>query len=137
MIPKILIGEDEPHLEEILKYVAGKIGLEFYTANNGEDVLSQARKYQPDIMLLDIYMPKVNGIEVCKQLKDDPLTNHIYIVVITASAKVEDEEDAWKAGADEFMKKPFSPKTLLERLNSIICEEKQKRLDTFLKKQAN
>jgi len=128
----LLIGEDEPHLEEILKYVAQKTGLEYYTKSNGHDVLDKARSLQPDIMLLDIYMPKMNGIEVCKALKTDTATNQIYIVMITASSKREDEQDAMKAGANEFIRKPFSPKSLLERLNKIICEDKAKWLESFI-----
>ena len=137
MTPSLLIGEDEPHLEAILRYVVGKIGMDFHTANNGQDVLDNARELRPDILLLDIYMPKINGIDVCRELKQDPDTRDIYIVMITASVKPEDEKDAWDAGADEFMKKPFSPKHLHDRISAIICEQKQKRLESFLGSMAN
>ena len=136
MSRKLLIGEDEPHLEEILKYVAKKLELDYHTASDGKAVLKLARDIKPDIMLLDIYMPELNGIEVCEMLKNDSETSSIYIIMITASSKQEDEDDAWKAGADEFMKKPFSPKALSEKLKTIICEQSKNKLDNFIESQA-
>lgn len=132
MTHKLLIGEDEPHLEEILKYVANKLGLEYFTASDGKSVLNVAREIKPTIMLLDIYMPEINGIEVCELLKNDPETSGIYIIMITASSKKEDEDDAWKAGADEFMKKPFSPKALCEKLSIIMNDQENKKLGDFI-----
>lgn len=119
----LLIGEDEPSLQEVLAYVAGKLGIKYYTECDGDRVFEQALKIKPDMMLLDIYMPSKNGIEVCKLLKNSPETKDIYIVMMTASEKVCDKEDALTAGADEFMTKPFSPKVLLGRLSNILDEK--------------
>jgi CheY-like chemotaxis protein len=122
MNPTLLIGEDEPHLEEILSYVARKLGLEHSIARDGQEVLEKAREMVPDLLLLDLYMPKMNGIDVCRTLKNDPKTSHIYIIMITASAKKEDEDDARSAGTNEFITKPFSPTQLQKRLSEIIIE---------------
>ena len=134
MIPTLLIGEDEPHLEEILTYVAKKLGLKFHVARDGEEVLERARELVPDLMLLDLYMPKMNGIDVCRALKNDPDTRGIYIIMITASAKKEDEDNAYLAGTNEFMIKPFSPTQLQKRLSQIISDEIQNKLEKSLEK---
>jgi len=120
--PTLLIGEDEPHLEEILSYVAKKLGLKYSIARDGQEVLEKARELVPDLLLLDLYMPKMNGIEVCRALKNDPATSKIYIIMITASAKKVDEDDARIAGTNEFITKPFSPTQLQKRLSEIISE---------------
>jgi len=132
MIPTLLIGEDEPHLEEILTYVAKKLGLNFHVARDGEEVLERARELVPDLMLLDLYMPKMNGIDVCRALKNDPDTRDIYIIMITASAKKEDEDNAHLAGTNEFMIKPFSPTQLQKRLSQIISDEIQNKMEKSL-----
>ncbi len=124
MTPTLLIGEDEPHLEEILCYVAKKLGLKYSVARDGEAVLEKARELVPDLLLLDLYMPKMNGIDVCRALKSDPETSNIYIIMVTASAKKVDEDDARLAGTNEFITKPFSPTQLQKRLNEIISEIK-------------
>lgn len=124
MKTKLLIGEDEPSLVEILQYVVKKLDLEYEVHVNGVDVLDKAREWLPDILLLDVYMPKMTGIDVCTALKSDPATKDIFIIIITASIKDEDERNAWAAGADEFMTKPFSPGELLKRLTHILDERK-------------
>lgn len=117
---KILICDDEPLILESVEYVVQKLGYECLKAVNGEEALCLARSEQPDIMVLDVRMPKLNGFEVCQQLKGDKVTQGIYIIMLTAFGQKQDEQAAEAAGADEFMAKPFSPRWLGIRLNAAL-----------------
>ena len=117
---KILICDDEPLILESVEYVVQKLGYECLKAVNGEEALCRARSERPDVMVLDVRMPKLNGFEVCQQLKGDKATRDIYIIMLTAFGQKQDEQAAEAAGADEFMAKPFSPRWLGIRLNAAL-----------------
>lgn len=124
-VKKILVCDDEPHILESVTYVVRKLGFECLTALNGEDGLHLAKTERPDLLILDVRMPKLNGFEVCAQLKGDEATRGIYIIMLTAFGQKQDEQSAEAAGADEFMAKPFSPRWLKTRLGQVLGAEER------------
>ena len=117
---KVLICDDEPHILESVGYVVRKLGHKCLTATNGEEALRRAREDQPDLLVLDVRMPKLDGYSVCEQLKSDVATRGIYIIMLTAFGQKQDERIAGSVGADEFMTKPFSPRCLKARLGELL-----------------
>ncbi len=120
---KILICDDEPHILESVAYVARKAGYAVLTAENGEDAIRLAREERPDLMLLDLNMPNKSGYEVCEEIKGDPATRDIHIIVLTAKGQDSDRAKGIATGADEFITKPFSPRKLALRLTEILGTE--------------
>ncbi len=104
---KILIVDDEPHICRLLQFNLERYGFEVLVGHNGKEGVKIARKEKPDVILLDIMMPKMNGIEACAILKTDLKTKHIPIFMLTALSRVGDMEDAFEAGADGYIAKPF------------------------------
>lgn len=119
MTAKILVVDDVPSNVKLLK---AKLTAEYYTvitASDGEEAMDLVAKQQPDIILLDVMMPKMNGFEVCKQLKSDPLTTHIPIVMVTALHDTQDRVQGINAGADDFLTKPINETALSARIKSL------------------
>jgi two-component system alkaline phosphatase synthesis response regulator PhoP len=117
---KVLICDDETAPLEAMVYVVRKAGYEVVTAQNGEDAVRLAREERPSLMLLDIDMPRKDGYQVCEEIKGDPATRGIHVLVLTAYAQDFQKEKARAAGADEIMNKPFSPRKLRERIVEIL-----------------
>jgi two-component system alkaline phosphatase synthesis response regulator PhoP len=117
---KVLIGDDEPYILEGVSLIVEKEHFTALTARDGVQVVKVARAEMPDLLLLDIMMPEKDGYEVCKELKSDPATRGIYIIVLTAKGQERDEELAYKCGADDVMKKPFDTKELREKLHRLL-----------------
>ncbi len=120
MAKKVLICDDEPSVQESLSYIVKKEGFDFIIAMDGQTGVETARYEIPDLMFLDVRMPKLSGYEVCGILKNNPDTRNIYIIILTAYGSLDNEKLARKAGADGFMVKPFSPRTLKARLHEIL-----------------
>lgn len=123
MPKKVLVCDDEPYIVESVSFVVRKAGFEVVVAEDGAESLDQARSEKPDLIFLDIMMPELSGYEVCKQLKDDPATRDMYIVMLTARGQEEDEKKALEMGADEFMTKPFSPRKLRAKVQEVLGDE--------------
>jgi DNA-binding response OmpR family regulator len=120
-LPKrVLVCDDEPYIVESVSYVVRKAGYEISSAEDGEASLAAARDGKPDLIFLDIMMPKLSGYEVCRRLKQDPATRGIYIIMLTARGQQEDEQKALELGADEFMTKPFSPRKMRDKLKELL-----------------
>ena len=117
---KVLICDDESYILEAVQYVVRRSGFEPLLAQNGEEALTITRKEKPDMIILDIIMPKINGFDVCRQLKSDPVTRKIYIAMLTARGYESDSLTSQQCGADEFITKPFSPQKLQQRLYEIL-----------------
>ena len=117
---KVLICDDEPYIIESVSYVVRKAGFEVLTAEDGDESLTKAKSEHPDLIFLDIMMPKLSGYEVCRRLKQDPATRGIHIIMLTARGQQEDEQKALELGADEFMTKPFSPRKMRVKLEEIL-----------------
>lgn len=119
-IKTILACDDEPHLLELMDYIIGKAGFKAITTDNGIDAIQAAHDNMPDLILLDVNMPGMTGIEVCKQLKTDDKTKNIRILVLTANVQASHKEEIFEAGADYFFPKPFSPRELKEKLHELL-----------------
>lgn len=121
-INKILIVDDEKPIHSYLQRKLSKLGYSIYIAEDGEEALTQVFSNLPDIILLDIKMPKLNGIEVCKRLKSDDRTKHIPILMLSAKAQSEEIEEGMEAGADKYLCKPISFPDILKEIQ--IYEER-------------
>lgn len=118
--PRILIVEDERGLVQSLKWYFDKEGYETLVAFDGEDGLRKARDLLPDIVLLDVMLPGMNGLEVCRELRAGDRTKGIPIIMITARAEETDEIVGLSLGADDYVTKPFSNKVLLQRIKTLL-----------------
>ncbi|MBP7511203.1 MAG: response regulator transcription factor [Bacteroidia bacterium] len=119
-IGKILVVDDEADILEFISYNLKKEGYEVYTALNGKEALPIAKKIKPDLILLDVMMPVMDGIETCKRIKADSDFNKTYVVFLTARAEEYSEIEGFNAGADDYIAKPIKPKVLVSRLNAIL-----------------
>jgi two-component system, OmpR family, alkaline phosphatase synthesis response regulator PhoP len=125
----ILIIEDEKDIAEILEYNLRKEGYQTITAANGEEGLEKIRKNSPDIIILDLMLPGIDGFDVCRQLKTDKKTNTIPILMLTAKSEDTDIVTGLELGADDYVTKPFSPKVIIARIRAIIRRLKTKTTD--------
>jgi two-component system, OmpR family, alkaline phosphatase synthesis response regulator PhoP len=119
---KILVVDDEPAIVRPLAFVLKKSGYEVLTASNGEEGLRVAKTEKPDLIFLDVMMPKKNGYEVCQELKSDPALREIYVIILTARGVEPGEADKKKIQANEYMSKPFSPIRIVEHVKSVLHE---------------
>jgi DNA-binding response OmpR family regulator len=117
---KVLVVDDEEYIQHILNFSLGAEGYEVITAADGEEAVNIARSEKPDIIVLDIMMPKMDGYEACKQLKADPRTQNIPVILLTAKGREVDRKLGAEAGADDYVVKPFSPGRLIERVEGFI-----------------
>ncbi|MEX2175916.1 MAG: response regulator [Pirellulaceae bacterium] len=116
---KILVIEDDRSLAEVLTYNLKQAGYEVLTASDGQDGLLQAQIKSPDIVLLDLMLPVIDGLDVCRRLRADASTREMLIVMLTAKAEESDELIGFSLGADDYVTKPFSVKVLLERIKAL------------------
>ncbi|MGB2088110.1 MAG: response regulator transcription factor [Psychroflexus salarius] len=115
---KILIVDDEPNIVMALDYALQKQGFTVLIARDGQEALDIVKKDIPKVIILDIMMPKVDGFEVLNQLKSNPKTRDITVIILSAKNKTKDIENGLKAGANEYLAKPFSTKKLIEKIKS-------------------
>lgn len=117
---KILIADDNPTNVELLEAYLSDCQCEVAVANDGLETLTLAQKFHPDLILLDIMMPKMSGFEVCHKLKSDPATRDIMILMVTALNELGDIERAVAAGCDDFLSKPIHKLELLKRVENML-----------------
>lgn len=118
--PRILIIEDERSLQEVLQYNLEKEGFETSVASDGHEGLRKAQAVPPDIILLDLMLPVIDGLEVCRQLRTDPRTSGTRILMLTARSEEVDEIVGFNMGADDFVTKPFKIKPLIHRIKALL-----------------
>ena len=117
---KILIVDDEPDILELIAYKLNKEGYLYITASNGLEAIQMAKKHLPDLILLDIMMPKLDGIETCRQLRAMPEFKNTYMVFLTARSEEYSEISGFNVGADDYIAKPIKPRALISRINAIL-----------------
>jgi len=117
---KILVVDDEPEAVELLEFNLKQAGFEVITAADGAEAIKKARASLPGLILLDLMLPEVDGLEVCKMLRRDPATAAIPIVMVTAKAAEIDRILGLELGADDYVTKPFSPRELVLRIKNIL-----------------
>ena len=116
----ILVVEDEEDIQELLRYNLGKEGYHVTLTATGEDGVKATLNHLPDLILLDLMLPKMDGLEVCKVLKNDPRSQQIPIIMLTAKGEESDVVTGLEAGADDSIPKPFSPKVVIARIRSML-----------------
>ena len=117
---RILVVDDEIYIVHILDFSLGMEGYEVITALDGEQALEKLKTEKPDLIVLDIMMPKLDGYEVCKAIKSSPETRHIPVILLSAKGRNVDQKLGFDVGADDYITKPFSPRKLVERINAIL-----------------
>jgi DNA-binding response OmpR family regulator len=122
---RVLLVEDDPELMEFVRFMLEQEKYQVITANNGEDGLNKARAERPDLVLLDVLLPKIHGFEVCERLRQDPATCLIPIIMVTSLTAIKDRLTGIKLGADEYISKPFEPVELLARVENLILRTRQ------------
>ncbi len=120
ILKKILIADDEPDILEIIQFNLQAEGYEVFTAKNGDEAIDQAKKHQPDLIILDIMMPAKNGIEVCNILRMQPVFKETLIIFLSALSDEETEVRGLETGADDYLTKPISPKILVSKVNALF-----------------
>ena len=117
----ILIIDDEPYILRALSYLLAREGYKVETASNGEEGLARVRELRPPLVFLDIMMPRMNGYEVCEQIKQDPGLADTYVIMLSAKGQQVDRERGLLGGADEYMTKPFSPREVAEHVHGLLA----------------
>ena len=120
----ILIVDDEAHIRMLIEQTLEELedeGVSFLTAANGEEALEAIVNEKPRLVFLDVMMPKMNGIEVCRRVKKELGLNDVYIVLLTAKGQEMDRQKGQEVGADLYMTKPFNPETLLEKAREVLA----------------
>jgi len=117
---QILVVDDEEDLLELVQYNLSKEGYRVTCVATGEDAIKAARTRTPDLVVLDLLLPSVDGLEVCKLLKGDPKTKHIPVVMLTAKGEESDVVTGLELGADDYITKPFSPRVLVARVKAAL-----------------
>ncbi len=120
MAIRILIVDDDPDIRDVLKLTLSEENYEILEADNGEEALKIIHNNQPDLILLDYKIPKIDGREVCRRIKKDLLLRHLPIIMVTGKGDINDKVDGIDAGADDYVVKPFEPKELLARIRMIL-----------------
>jgi DNA-binding response OmpR family regulator len=120
MAKKILIVDDELHIVKMLENRLKQAGYEIITASDGQDGLEKARKEKPDLIILDLMLPKMDGYKVCRMLKFDEEYKHMPIILFTARSRESDKKTGEEVGADAYITKPFEPQTLLARIKELL-----------------
>ena len=117
---RILVVDDEPDAIELIRFNLKASGYEVLTAEDGEEALAKARKFSPDMILLDVMLPEIDGLEVCKILRRDPATASLPIIMLTAKASEIDRVLGLEFGAEDYVTKPFSPRELMLRVRNLL-----------------
>lgn len=117
---KILIVDDEPDILELIEYNLKKEGYQVFLARNGQEAVAEAKKTLPDLIVLDIMMPKMDGIEACRIMRTMPEFKNTFMVFLTARSEEYSEIAGFNVGADDYIAKPIKPRALVSRINAIL-----------------
>lgn len=120
MAKSILVVEDEPNIVLSLQFLMKKAGFDVRVAHDGEDALAKVQERAPDLILLDVMIPKRDGYEVCQTIRANPAWSHVYIIMLTAKGREVDREKGLALGANDYVTKPFSTRDLTEKVKLIL-----------------
>jgi two-component system alkaline phosphatase synthesis response regulator PhoP len=117
---KVLVVDDEPDIQELLQYNLEKEGYDVETAGNGKEAVEAARKFLPHLILMDIMMPKMDGIEACRQIRQSGKLKDVFIIFLTSRSEEYSEIAAFEGGANDYLTKPIKPRALMSRVSAIF-----------------
>ena len=118
---KLLIVDDEPNILLSLQYLMKKAGYEVRTAKDGEEALAEIARATPDLVLLDVMMPKIDGFSVCKMIRENPEWKDVRIIMLTARGRDVEREKGLALGADDYITKPFATKDAIARVEAVLA----------------
>ena len=116
----VLVADDDADIRDLVTFKLEQAGLEVVAVEDGQAALEQARGRQPTLAVLDVSMPGLSGIDVCRMLRADPVTAGMLIIMLTARVQEQDVEGGFSAGADDYVTKPFSPRELVSRIQALL-----------------
>jgi len=116
----VLICEDDPFILESIEHTVGMEGFKFRSTESGKEALDIARRLKPKVILLDLMLPDISGLEVCRHLKGRPGTREMTVLILTARGQDADIQEGLAAGADEYITKPYSPRALCRKLHALL-----------------
>src|SRR4051812_15003090 len=116
----VLVADDDADIRDLVAFELDQAGFEVIAVEDGKAALDQARGRQPTLAVLDVSMPGLSGIDVCRMLRSDPATAGMLIILLTARVQEQDVEGGFSAGADDYVTKPFSPRELVSRIQSLL-----------------
>lgn len=119
---KIVIAEDEPDIRELIAFTLRFAGYEVITGNNGEEGYQLTKLERPDLVMLDVRMPKLTGYEACKRIKSEPELAATPVIFLSAKGQENEIEQGLAAGAEEYLLKPFAPDQLVDRVKSVLAK---------------
>lgn len=117
----ILVADDDQDIRELVEFKLRQAGHEVLAATTGSEALAAAREHLPDLAVLDVMMPGMSGLDVCRELRADPQTMAIAVVMLTARARESDVSTGFDVGADDYVIKPFSPRLLMNRIDAVLA----------------
>jgi DNA-binding response OmpR family regulator len=118
--PRIVVADDEIDVRELVAYRLSRSGYEVVEASDGEQALRLALENPPDLAVLDVMMPKLDGYELTRRLRAEPSTQRVPVILLTARAQEADVSQGFEAGADDYLRKPFNPDELLARVRAVL-----------------
>jgi DNA-binding response OmpR family regulator len=121
MAKRVLIADDEPNIVASLEFLMEQAGFEVKLAANGKEALDLVAAFKPDLVLLDVMMPEMNGYEVCQRLKSDPATRAVKVVMLSAKGREVEVAKGLELGADAYVTKPFSTRELVARVREMLA----------------
>lgn len=117
---KILIADDNENIRKALSRLFEDEGYDLFLAKDGAEAIRKVRELFPDVLFLDVMMPEINGYDVCRTIKNDPVLKKTYVIMLTAKGQVAEQERGQEVGADEYIVKPFSPMEILTKIRTIL-----------------
>jgi len=122
MAPRVMIAEDEPNIVTSIEFLMRKAGFDTRIARDGEEALGVLMAFRPDVVLLDVMLPRRSGLEVCRFIRGEPSLAGTRVLMLTAKGGRNDHQNGLDAGADEYLTKPFSTQELLERVKALAAK---------------
>jgi DNA-binding response OmpR family regulator len=123
-VSRVLVVDDDADIRELVAFKLEQAGFEVTAAADGQLGLDAALRGRPDLVLLDLMLPKLSGLEVCRRLREDPATAATPVILLTAKAQEADVQRAFSAGADDYVVKPFSPRELVTKVQAVLARSR-------------